>query len=92
MPAGISLAGEQVIRQWTNAARNGTTQATVAFIQLANGRVYSQSLVTGRIRTWRPKKHIVLSTNPRMSQIAKLERTYTKVVKKLSKMKALKRT
>lgn len=79
----------QVVNTWTNASKDGRSPATVMFVQYANGRVASQSLITGRIKTWRPKKHIVISTNPRVNQIAKLFRLSDRVAKKLSKNKQL---
>jgi hypothetical protein len=81
---------QQPINAWTNAARNGTSPATVAFVQMADGRIYSQSLVSGRVRTWRPKKHIVISSDPRMSMISKLDRTHRRVVKRIKKLKGIK--
>jgi len=89
--AAGALNGVMVRKTWTNASRDGSIPATVESIMLTNGKVITRSLITGEIKTHRPKKHIVISSNPRMSSIGKLERTYNRVIRKLAKKsKALK--
>jgi hypothetical protein len=97
-PAGVNLANFNAtqlqygipVKVWTNASKDGRIPPTVAFVKFSNGRMASQSLIDGTIKTWRPKKHVVISSNPRMNQIGKLDRLYRRTVKKLKKMKALK--
>jgi len=89
--AAGALGDVMVRKTWTNASRDGRIPATVESIMLTNGKVITRSLITGEIKTHRPKKHIVISSNPRMSSIGKLERTYNRVIRKLAKKsKALK--
>lgn len=85
-----TLKGGVPVKTWTNASKNGATPATVQFVQFSNGYVASRSLIDGSIKMWKPKKHIVLSSNPRLSQIGKLDRTYRRVGKRIKKMKAFK--
>jgi len=75
LPAGM--------RSWTNASKDGSSPATVQFVQDVNGRIYSLSLITGRIKSWRPKKHVVISSNPRVSSLKKLNTLNKKVSKML---------
>ena len=84
-PGVGAMAGVAIVKTWTNAARNGATPATVAFALLSNGKMVSRSLVDGSVKTWRPKKHIVISNNPRISNIRKLDRVHKKVAKTLRK-------
>ena len=89
--AAGALGGVMVRKTWTNASRDGRLPASVESIMLTDGRVITRSLITGEIKTHRPKKHVVISSNPRMSSIGKLERTYNRVIRKLAKKsKALK--
>jgi len=85
MPAGMVFA-------WDNRARDGSTPATVRVFQDARGRYYSQSLRTGRIKTWRPKKHVVISSNPRVSSLRKLARLNKRVDKMLRPFQPKKKT
>ncbi len=82
------LKGGVPVKAWTNASKDGRIPASVNFIKFSNGMMASQSLVDGSIQTWRPKKHIVISSNPRLSNIRKLYRVHkrvTKMVKKYTK-------
>ncbi len=63
---------------------------TAVFYRLIDGRIAVQNKM-GVWKVYRPKKHIVLSTNPRISQVNKLFRTCDKFTKKLAKTKYLKR-
>jgi len=78
------------VKTWTNASKNGMLPASVQFVMFSTGHIASRSLIDGQIKYWKPKKHIVISSNPRMSMISKLDRTHTRVVKRLKKMKAIK--
>ncbi len=80
-PGEMGLGGSQVVKSWTNASRDGRIPASVQFFMMANGRIYSRSLVDGQIKSWRPKKHIVISRDPRLSTLKKLQRVHTKVSK-----------
>ena len=77
------LKGGVPVKAWTNAARNGRSGPTVAFVMFSNGMMASQSLIDGTIKTWRPKKHIVISRNPRLSNIRKLDKLHARMEKTL---------
>jgi len=63
----------------------------VYFWKLIDGRIMCYNPEKHEWKIWRPKKHIVISSDPRMSNIRKLERTYNRVIRKLAKKsKALK--
>ena len=74
------------VKAWTNASKDGSLPASVEFVQFARGHVASRSLITGFIKVWKPKKHIVISNNPRISAIKKLDRVKRKVDKMLLKV------
>lgn len=86
---GGAQAAPAGIRAWTNASRDGQIPANVEFMMLPDGRMASRSLVTGRVKMWRPKKHIVISSDPRLSNLRKLDRTHRRMVKTLRKFKGL---
>lgn len=81
-----------VARQWnivTHSDEHGTFR--VYFFKLIDGRIMCYNPAKNEWKIWRPKKHIVISRDPRMSTIRKLERTYNSVIRKLArKSKALK--
>lgn len=52
----------------------------IPFARLADGRIACERR-DGTVKVWRPKKHIVISNNPRLSQLRKLDRVYKKVTK-----------
>jgi len=82
--------GEWIFKQWTNASRDGRVPATVVFFK-SNRRVFYQNLRTGEWGTFRPKKPVVLSSDPRISQFNKVERVYERITHKIAKKsKALK--
>ncbi|GAI06736.1 unnamed protein product, partial [marine sediment metagenome] len=62
---------------------------TAVFYRLIDGRIAVQRK-NGLWKVYRPKKHIVINTNPRMSQVSKLFRTCTKITKRLAKTRYLK--
>lgn len=85
-PSGPGLApgfGGGVVRVWSNASKDGQLPASVEFMQLADGRVVSRSVITGAIKIWRPKKHIVISRDPRVSNLRKLNSLNKRVEKML---------
>jgi len=79
------LKGGVPVKAWTNASKDGRIAPSVAFVKFSNGMMASQSLVDGTISTWRPKKHIVISNNPRLSNIRKLSRVKKRVDKMVKK-------
>ena len=91
MAAG-ALGGVMVRKIWTNASRDGRIPATVESIMLTNGTIITRSLVTGEIKKHRPKKHIVISSDPRLSSIKKLDRVQKKVTKLVNKYSTKRRS
>ncbi len=59
---------------------------TAVFFRLMDGRIAVQRK-NGVWKIYRPKKHIVLSTNPRLSQLRKFDRAYSRLNKMVSKFK-----
>ena len=59
---------------------------TAVFFRLMDGRIAVQKK-NGVWKLYRPKKHIVLSTNPRLSQLRKFDRAYSRLNKMVSKFK-----
>lgn len=59
----------------------GESNWWIYFWKLRDGRVMMWDAGNNRAKIWRPKKHIVISSNPRLSQLKKLDRTYNKVQK-----------
>lgn len=84
MGAG-ALGGTMVRKIWNNASKDGRVPATVESVMLTNGTVITRSLITGEIKKHRPKKHIVISSNPRLSSLAKLDRVQKRVSKMVRK-------
>lgn len=78
-----------VAKAWKTKAFATTPPAVgeywVYFWRLTDGRMVSWNERKNEAKVWRPKKHIVLSSNPRMSQIRKLERTYHKTIKTMAR-------
>lgn len=81
-----------VAKQWVILVHaNDIGNYYVYFFKLLDGRITCYNPRLQEWKIWRPKKNIVISSNPRISQIAKLERTYNKVIRRLAKKsKALK--
>lgn len=52
--------------------------------QLIDGKMATVNR-NGVIKTWRPKKHVVISSNPRMSTLRKLDRVYKRTQKTVRK-------
>lgn len=81
-----------VAKQWSVAVHSNTYGTfRIFFFKLLDKRVMCYNPSTKTWKIWRPKKNIVISSDPRMSTIRKLERTYNRVIVKLArKSKALK--
>ena len=77
------------LKYWKTKAFATTPPAVgeywVHFWKLPDGRIACWNERKNEGKVWRPRKHIVLSSNPRMSQIRKLERTYHKTIKAMAK-------
>ena len=74
-------AGAYVTKTWDNASKDGRLPASVQFMKMSNGTIYTRSLITGEVKKHRPKKHIVISKDPRLSTLKKLDKVQTKVQK-----------
>ena len=67
------------------------TTGTAVFFRLMDGRIAVQKK-NGVWKIYRPKKHIVLSTNPRLSQLKKFDRAYSRLNKMVKKFKGRPKT
>lgn len=81
---GQAMPGLFVTKAWTNAAKNGSSPATVAFFKLSNGTIITRAL-DGSMKKYRPKKHIVISSNPRLKSLNKLDKVYKRTQKTVRK-------
>lgn len=90
---GDVLPGPGVFRvPWANGGPPDQTDpvaytwntGTAKFYRLQSGKIAVQRK-NGLWKVYRPKKHIVISTNPRMSAISKLERTHKRVIRDLAR-------
>ena len=81
-----------VAKQWvTKVYANDIGSYFVYFFKLIDGRIMSYNARLREWKIWRPKKNIVISSDPRISGIMKLERVYNKVIRRLAaKSKGLK--
>jgi len=84
-PAGM------VAKQWHMLVHSNTTGwYWIYFFKLHDGRIMCYNPPVGW-KIWRPKKMIVLSPDPRMSMIKKLDKVYNRTMRTLAKKtKALK--
>ncbi len=97
---GVSVGGPgykepppaMVAKQWhTKVEMKDGRDVMIQFYLLHDGRIMANNPYTGSWKIWRPKKSIVISSDPRISSIMKLERVYNKVIHRLAKKsKALK--
>jgi len=79
-PAGL------VAKEWRMLVDSQKYGAfTMFYWKLIDGRIVSYHSPTHTFKVWKPKKMIVLSPDPRMSQIKKLESTYRKHIQGLAK-------
>ena len=72
-----------ILKSWSNG--RGGSLGTVTFFKMMNGSVVYNNLQTGAWGKYRPKKHIVISSNPRLKSLAKLDRVYKRVGKMVRK-------
>jgi len=75
-----------VARYWkTKAFAHDVGEYWVHYWKLIDGRFMSYNARKNEFKVWRPKKHVVISSDPRMSAIRRLERTYDKTIRRLAK-------
>ncbi len=81
-----------VAKQWVTLAHSNVVgNYYIYFFKLVDGRIMCYNAAKKEWKIWRPKKMIVLSPDPRMSMIRKLDRVYNRTMKRLAKKsKALK--
>jgi hypothetical protein len=85
---GAGLGGVTIRKVWDNSfidPQGVKHPASVQSVMLTNGTIYTRSALTGEIKKHRPKKHIVISSNPRMSALRKLDRAHSKMEKLVRK-------
>lgn len=75
-----------VAKQWSIVA-NSKTAGTfrVYFFKLIDGRIMCYNPLKREWKIWRPKKNLVLSSNPRLKDLKKLDRIYTRMTKMVTK-------
>ena len=77
---------QMVAKQWvTKVYANDIGLYFVYFFKLHDGRIMCYNARFKEWKIWRPKKNIVISSDPRISSIVKLERVYNKVIRRLAK-------
>lgn len=75
-----------VAKAWKTKAFSKTAgEYWVYFWRLTDGRMMCWNAAKRQVSIWRPKKNVVISTDPRMSQIKRLERTYHKTITKMAR-------
>ena len=79
------IPGLTVVKAWTNASKDGRLPASVEFLKMSNGMIYTRNISTGEVKRYRPRKHIVISQDPRLSTLKKLDRVQSKVTKLVRK-------
>jgi len=85
-PGVLEPPAQLVAKSWkTKAFANQGGEYWVYYWRLLDGRMVCLNNAKGTIKIWRPKKNVVVSSNPRMSDIKKLERLYNKVIKDMAK-------
>lgn len=86
-PGVLEPPAQYVTKRWNTRVYSDKDRGyiKIEFYKLINGRILSINTATNEYKCWKPKKHIVLSKDPRMSQIAKLERVYHKTIRKLAR-------
>lgn len=78
-PAGM------VAKQWKILTHSNTTgNYYIYFFKLLDGRIMCYNPPKGW-KIWRPKKNMVISSNPRISMIKKLDRVYWKTMRTVAK-------
>ena len=79
--------GPFVVKTWDTYPGSGVTGggAWPIFALLSDGRIVV-SKPDGSWKVYRPKKNLVISSNPRLRDIRKLDRMHKKVVKMVKRM------
>ncbi len=79
--------GPFVVKTWDTAPGSGVTGggAWPIFALLSDGRIVV-SKPNGRWKVYRPKKNLVISSNPRLRDVRKLDRMHKRVVKMMKSM------
>ena len=80
---GVGYPSIGIAKSWSNG--RGGSLGTVTFFKMLNGSIVYNNLQTGAWGKYRPKKHIVISSNPRLKSLAKLDRVYKRVGKMVRK-------
>ncbi len=90
-PGVAEPPANMVAKQWVILTHSNTKgNYYIYFFKLIDGRIMCYNPGTGW-KIWRPKKMIVLSPDPRMSMIRKLDKVYNRTMRTLAKKtKALK--
>jgi len=75
-----------VAKAWkTKAFSNTFGEFWVYHWKLIDGRCMTYNGTTKSFKIWRPKKHIVISSNPRIKSLGKLDRVYKRMQKMVKK-------
>jgi len=75
-----------VAKQWKIKAFSKTVgEYWVYFFKLIDGRIMCWNAAKREWKIWRPKKNLVLSANPRLKDLTKLDRIYTRMTKMVRK-------
>ncbi len=75
-----------VVKQWsTKVYDNQLGYIKMEFYLLTDGRIMMYHGGRKYYKIWRPKKHIVISSNPRLKTLAKLDRVYKRTQKMVRK-------
>lgn len=72
-----------ILKSWSNGP--GGSKGNVVFFKMMNKTVIYNVLTSGAWGKYRPKKHIVISSDPRLSNIRKLDRAHKRVTKMVAK-------
>jgi len=72
-----------IAKEWTIRMDSKEGDFNMHFFRLIDGRVMSHNTRTKIWKIWRPKKHIVISANPRVKTLGKLARLNKRVEKML---------
>jgi len=78
--------GAIVAKRWeTRVYSNTYGYIKINFYKLTDGRIMCYNNTTRVWKIWRPRKNIVLSSNPRLKDLKKLDRVYQKMQKAVRK-------
>lgn len=73
LAVGSRIGNDVVTGVFNNASRDGSTPATVTFYHLASGKIGCFTK-TGRWKTWRPRKNLVLGKRKDLGTMVKMQR------------------